>query len=119
MTLAISFFDPNVEDEDAAFCGMAEMPGDLFGWEAWRGVWGSDELRKRGSKFLVQLRKSDLYVYPADIESFRIELESIHSASRDIAQALKIAEEDIQFRIRNALNACTHAEQNGLGICIS
>ncbi|GAA5162149.1 hypothetical protein GCM10025770_12540 [Viridibacterium curvum] len=119
MSLAISFFDPTVEDEDAAFRGMAEMPGDLFGWESWRGVWGSKELVKRGSKFLVHLKKSDLYVRPIDIHSFRIELESILSDSTDIARALKIAEEDLQFHLHNALAACAHAEQKGLGVCIS
>jgi hypothetical protein len=42
MTLAISFFDPEVEDEDEAYRGLAKAPGDLFGWESWRGIWGRD-----------------------------------------------------------------------------
>ena len=117
MTLAISFFDPSAEDEDEAYRGLAEPY--LFGWESWRRVWGSDELYRRGSKFLVRLRESDLCVYPIDIGSFRDELESVRSASRDIAKALGIGEDDLLFRVQNALSACTNAEQNGFGICIS
>jgi hypothetical protein len=119
MTLAISFFDPSVDSEDAAYRGMAEMPGDLFGWESWRGVWGSDELRRRGSLFLVQLKDCDLYVQPAELGAFRAELEAVYSASRDIAEALKIGEDDLQFRIQNALRACESAQERGLGVCIS
>ena len=119
MTLAISFFDPSVNDEEEAFRGMAEMPGDLFGWESWRGVWGSDELRRRGSVFLVQLKSSDLYVQPADLAAFRVELEAMHSVARDIAEALRIEERDLQFRIQNALHACESAQARGLGVCIS
>jgi hypothetical protein len=119
MTLAISFFDPSVDDEEASYRGMAEIPGDLFGWESWRGVWGSDELRRRGSVFLVQLKSSDLYVQPAELGAFRAELEAILSASRDIAETLKIGEEDLRFRIQNALRACESAGERGLGVCIS
>jgi hypothetical protein len=119
MTLAISFFDPTVGDEDAAFRGMAEMPSDLFGWESWRGVWGSNELRRRGSRFLVQLKDRDLYVQPAELRAFRAELEAVFSASRDIAEALKIEEKALQLRIQNALLACESAQERGLGVCIS
>ena len=119
MTLAISFFDPSAEDEDEAYRGLAKAPGYQFGWESWRCVWGSDELRNRGSKFLVQLGTSDLHVYPNEVEEFRVELESIGAAAHEISQALEIEEEGFLFRLRNALSACTHAKENGWAISIS
>ena len=110
---------PSIEDEDEAYRGLAKAPGYQFGWESWRGVWGSDELRNRGSKFLVQLGTSDRHVYPKEVEEFRVELESIGAAAHEISQALEIEEEGFLFRVRNALSACTHAKENGWAISIS
>ena len=121
MTLTISFFEPSIGDINNAYRGMPEKLGsELFGFESWRRtVWGNDELKKIKVTFLNQLKNQDLYIYPKDIELFKTELELVLSKTTELAVKLGVYEEDIQFRIKNAINACMHANNKGYGLCIS
>lgn len=118
MALNISFFDPDVEDEDERYRGAPELSRDQFGFYSWRGVWGSAEILNRGGGYLSTLKTGDLHVLPSELEMFQNELEKICNESQEISAILKVEYKDMQCRLKNAISACEEAFEKGFGVCI-
>ena len=93
---------------------------DLFGLESWRyKVWGATALKGIGCELLYSLKKTDLYAEEEDLYQLEKELIKVLSQAAAFSTILKVDEQSLANRIKNALAAIDVAKKykNG-GVCI-
>ncbi|MGK0308810.1 MAG: hypothetical protein ACI8RP_001776 [Urechidicola sp.] len=114
MSLIISFIPEFKEKEPNA---------GLFGFENWRKtLWGSYIIQELGCEIIASLKTTDIFAINEDLSKLKIELIRIRQNISNISKSLQIIDsEDILFRIENALEFISIAENTDeiYGISIS
>ncbi len=121
MSLVVSAFwiDP-VSGETHEFTDWDEghhMAGvERARWE----LWGSEAVRRRGATFLPQLAESNLWVIPADLQAFVMEVRSLLADVEGLRKDLGRGPDcSLPHYFSNFLRAAEYAASRGGGINIT
>ena len=91
----------------------------LFGFEVYRKtLWGNEIIRELGCHMIYSLKDRDIYAFDKDLQELKRELNVILS-NISIFEDKAIGDEQVEFRVRDALEAIKVAEKcKDIGIYI-
>ncbi len=89
---------------------IPEPYNDLFGFEAHRQtVWGNEIMKELGCNMIYSLKDGDIYAFDEKLQELKRELNVILN-NLDILVDKEIGVEYVEFRVKNAIEAITVAE---------
>jgi hypothetical protein len=110
--------DKNIDTEELAK-KVPDPHNFLFGFEVYRKtLWGYEIMRELGCHIIYTLKDRDIYAFDADLQELKRELNIILS-NIDTFRNKGIGDDNIEFRVQNALEAIKVAERyNDVGVYI-